>query len=90
MEFLLPYLPFLIPILVIIVILLLGYVKAPPDQAYIISGLRKNSRICNLQLIFPALINKALPSPVHKIIPELFMQRPVMLRRLLMYVSLYF
>ncbi len=45
MEFLLPYLPFLIPILVIIVILLLGYVKAPPDQAYIISGLRKNSRI---------------------------------------------
>ena len=31
MEFLLPYLPFLIPILVIIVILLLGYVKAPPD-----------------------------------------------------------
>lgn len=45
MEFLLPYLPFLIPVLVIIVILLLGYVKAPPDQAYIISGLRKNSRI---------------------------------------------
>ena len=45
MEFLLPYLPILIPVLVILVILLMGYVKAPPDQAYIISGLRKNSRI---------------------------------------------
>ena len=45
MEFLLPYLPSLIPVLVILVILLMGYVKAPPDQAYIISGLRKNSRI---------------------------------------------
>ena len=45
MEFLLNYLPVIVPVLVIIVILLLGYVKAPPDQAYIISGLRKNSRI---------------------------------------------
>ena len=45
MEFLLPYLPIIIPVLVILVILLMGYVKAPPDQAYIISGLRKNSRI---------------------------------------------
>ena len=45
MEFLLPYLPIIIPILVILLILLMGYVKAPPDQAYIISGLRKNSRI---------------------------------------------
>ena len=45
MEFLLPYLPVIIPILVILIILLMGYVKAPPDQAYIISGLRKNSRI---------------------------------------------
>ena len=45
MEFLLPYLPILIPVRVILVILLMGYVKAPPDQAYIISGLRKNSRI---------------------------------------------
>lgn len=47
MEFLLPYLPVIIPILVILIILLMGYVKAPPDQAYIISGLRKNSRILN-------------------------------------------
>ena len=33
MEFLLPYLPIIIPVLVILVILLMGYVKAPPDQA---------------------------------------------------------
>ncbi len=45
MEFLLPYLPVIIPILVILIILLMGYVKAPPDTAYIISGLRKNSRV---------------------------------------------
>lgn len=43
MEFLLPYLPIIIPILVILLILLMGYVKAPPDQAYIISGLRKTA-----------------------------------------------
>ena len=36
MEFLLPYLPIIIPILVILLILFMGYVKAPPDQAYII------------------------------------------------------
>ena len=45
MDFLLRYLPILIAILVVIAILLIGYVKAPPDQAYIISGLRRNSRI---------------------------------------------
>ena len=39
----------MVPIIVIIAVLLLvlaaGYVKAPPDRAYIISGLRKNPRI---------------------------------------------
>ena len=30
---------------VVILLFLLGYVKAPPDQAYIISGLKKESRI---------------------------------------------
>ena len=45
MEFLLKYLPIGIAVLVIVAIFLIGYVKAPPDQAYIISGLRKNSRI---------------------------------------------
>ncbi len=29
-------------ILVIVILCLLGYVKAPPDQAYIISGFRKH------------------------------------------------
>lgn len=32
-------------VLAVIVICLLGYVKAPPDQAYIISGLKKTPRI---------------------------------------------
>ena len=45
MEFLFKFLPVIIAVLVVIIILLMGYVKAPPDQAYIISGLRKNSRI---------------------------------------------
>ena len=45
MNFLWNSLPILIPVIVILIILLMGYVKAPPDQAYIISGLRKNSRI---------------------------------------------
>ena len=29
----------------VIVLLMMGYVKAPPDQAFIISGLQKKSRI---------------------------------------------
>ena len=29
----------------LLVIICMGYVKAPPDQAYIISGLRKHSRV---------------------------------------------
>ena len=32
MDFLLRYLPILIAVLVVVVLLLLGYVKAPPDQ----------------------------------------------------------
>ncbi len=39
----------LIPVAVVVVILLalvlIGYVKAPPDQAYIISGLKKESKV---------------------------------------------
>ena len=31
--------------LVVILIFAMGYVKAPPDQAFIISGLRKEPRI---------------------------------------------
>lgn len=38
-------LPILIPAAVIVLLLLSGYVKAPPDQAYIISGLKKDGKI---------------------------------------------
>lgn len=40
--------PFIIPVLIVIAVLLIlgnGYVKAPPDNAYIISGLKKGGRI---------------------------------------------
>lgn len=45
MNILFKFLPFFLPILGIIVILLSGYVKAPPDQAYIVSGLKKKPKI---------------------------------------------
>ena len=48
MEFLSRAAPFLIPAIIIILILIIfftGYIKAPPDMAYIISGLRKKPRI---------------------------------------------
>ena len=45
LETILSLLPILIPVLIVVVFLLLGYVKAPPDQAYIISGLKRESRI---------------------------------------------
>ena len=32
-------------VIIFLLILFSGYVKAPPDQAYIISGLKKDSRI---------------------------------------------
>ncbi len=38
-------LPIAIPVLIIILIIASGYVKAPPDTAYIISGLRKKPKI---------------------------------------------
>ena len=41
MEFLLKLLPVLAVVVVVLVIILIGYVKAPPDTAYIISGFRK-------------------------------------------------
>ena len=39
------FFPFIILALVILLILALGYVKAPPDIAYIISGLRKTPKV---------------------------------------------
>ena len=44
-ENILPLLPFIPVVVVVIVIVMLGYVKAPPDQAYIISGLKKESKV---------------------------------------------
>ena len=41
MEFLFKLLPVLGVVLLVVVIVLIGYVKAPPDTAYIISGFRK-------------------------------------------------
>ncbi len=40
MDILLKVLPIAIPVILVILIFLMGYVKAPPDVAYIISGLR--------------------------------------------------
>ena len=42
----LQFLLYVVPIVVVLAaIVMLGYVKAPPDQAYIISGLKKESKI---------------------------------------------
>lgn len=41
----LPFLPFVLIAIVVIIILCSGYIKAPPDMAYIISGLHKKPRI---------------------------------------------
>lgn len=41
----LPYVPFVAIAIVVIVMLAMGYVKAPPDMAYIISGAHKKPRI---------------------------------------------
>ena len=42
MDILLKAIPIAIPVILVILIFLMGYVKAPPDVAYIISGLRKH------------------------------------------------
>ena len=44
-ENLLPLITVALVVILLIVILMLGYVKAPPDQAYIISGLQKESKV---------------------------------------------
>ena len=38
MENLIPYLVPAVIVVIVVLLLLLGYVKAPPDMAYIISG----------------------------------------------------
>ena len=43
LDTILSLLPVIIAVLVVLAIILTGYVKAPPDKAYIISGLKKES-----------------------------------------------
>ena len=45
LDFILKALSILVPVLLVIIIITQGYVKAPPDHAYIISGLRKQPRV---------------------------------------------
>ena len=45
MEILWKVLPIAAVVVVVLIIMLMGYVKAPPDQAYIISGLKKESKV---------------------------------------------
>ncbi|MDO5455464.1 MAG: SPFH domain-containing protein, partial [Eubacteriales bacterium] len=40
-----PFVPVVVIVAALIAIVLTGYVKSPPDKAYIISGIRKNPRI---------------------------------------------
>lgn len=44
-DFIFPALIIVLAVAAVVLILLCGYVKAPPDQAYIISGLKKETRI---------------------------------------------
>ncbi len=45
LDTILRILPVLIIAVILVILLLVGYVKAPPDQAYIISGLKKDGKI---------------------------------------------
>lgn len=49
MEFLLKLIPVILIAVAVILIFMLGYVKAPPDVAYIISGLRKHPRCSSVR-----------------------------------------
>lgn len=45
MEQFLNYLPIAVIVVVVLGIIMSGYIKSPPDQAYIVSGLKKKGRI---------------------------------------------
>ena len=45
LDNILSLLPIILAVVVVVAIILTGYVKAPPDQAYIISGLKKESKV---------------------------------------------
>lgn len=59
MEFLSDYLGIIIPIAIVLILIVLiiatGYVKAPPDTAFIISGLRKKTVIGKASIKIPVL-----------------------------------
>ena len=44
-ELILAFLPIILIIILLLLLLTQGYVKAPPDHAYIISGIRKEPRV---------------------------------------------
>lgn len=45
MEMLFQFIPIAAIVILVLAVIMLGYVKAPPDQAYIISGLHKDTRV---------------------------------------------
>ena len=45
LELILYFGPVILVVLLVLLIITQGYVKAPPDHAYIISGLRKEPRV---------------------------------------------
>lgn len=53
----LPYIAGAVIIILILLIVTIGYVKAPPDTAYIISGLRKKIIVgkASIKIPFPIL-----------------------------------
>ena len=55
MNSFLPFLPFIIVGIILVILLISGYVKAPPDVAYIISGLRKKTIIGKAAIRIPFL-----------------------------------
>lgn len=58
MENLIPYLVPAVIVVIVVLLLLLGYVKAPPDMAYIISGVKKKSKVVIEQRLFGKGKNK--------------------------------
>ena len=60
-ELILAFLPIIVIIVLLILILTQGYVKAPPDHAYIISGIRKEPRVligrAGLKIPYPPMIS---------------------------------
>lgn len=45
LDYIINALPIIAVVVIVLIIIMMGYVKAPPDQAYIISGLKKESKV---------------------------------------------